>query len=317
MNMIEPRVLILGSRFDFTCDYVVSALRRLRVQYLRLNSEDFCRYRISLDPVLRELRIGLQEVNYFISSKTLSSVLFRRPVFLRDYGDDRRSVNEIFSEIQWAAFVQNLLIFDEARWYNSPASTYRSELKAVQLLEAARLGFSVPQTEITNYPANRPILASGKKLAVKGLDTVMVRDREYELFGFTTFADAEEIAAMEWASAPAVIQQAIRPKVDLRVTVIEDQVYAVKVLDGDQGFIDDWRLNKTLARFMPFDLPAVVRRRCTQLVASLGLRFGAIDLALSGSDYFFLEINPTGEWAWLVDATGLKIDEGLANALAS
>jgi hypothetical protein len=35
-----PEVLILASRFDFTCDYVVAALRKRGVSYLRLNSED-------------------------------------------------------------------------------------------------------------------------------------------------------------------------------------------------------------------------------------------------------------------------------------
>lgn len=40
-----------------------------------------------------------------------------------------------------------------------------------------------------------------------------------------------------------------------------------------------------------------------------------IDLAKCGNRYYFLEINPTGEWAWLVDELGFPIDEALADEL--
>lgn len=31
----------------------------------------------------------------------------------------------------------------------------------------------------------------------------------------------------------------------------------------------------------------------------MGLVYGAIDLAVSGDRFIFIEINPTGEWGWL------------------
>jgi glutathione synthase/RimK-type ligase-like ATP-grasp enzyme len=31
----------------------------------------------------------------------------------------------------------------------------------------------------------------------------------------------------------------------------------------------------------------------------LGLTYAAIDLALSNGEYWFIEVNPTGEWGWL------------------
>ena len=71
------------------------------------------------------------------------------------------------------------------------------------------------------------------------------------------------------------------------------------------------------SNFARFDLPRQTAERCRTLVRSLGLRFGAIDLVLSDGEYYFLEINPTGEWAWLVDAAGLPKDAALAEALSS
>ena len=50
-------------------------------------------------------------------------------------------------------------------------------------------------------------------------------------------------------------------------------------------------------------------------IKALGLEFGAIDLALQDDVYYFLEINPTGEWGWLMGAE-LPIAEALARVLS-
>jgi glutathione synthase/RimK-type ligase-like ATP-grasp enzyme len=62
-------------------------------------------------------------------------------------------------------------------------------------------------------------------------------------------------------------------------------------------------------------VPTDVAKRCRTLVERFGLRFGAVDLAV-GSDgvYWFLELNPNGEWGWLQRA-GLPIAEALADTL--
>lgn len=185
----SPSVLLLASRFDFTCDFVAAALRRRGVEYLRLNSEDLPNCSLTLDPVARRLTGSLNDVQFCITSTSLRSVLFRRPVFLRDYGDDHSSAQDRFIRIQWASFMQNLALFDGARWYNSPSSTYRAEHKAIQLHEAARIGMRVPATVVTNVPSYACTSLSGPQYAIKGLDTVMVREDGDEMFGFTTFAD--------------------------------------------------------------------------------------------------------------------------------
>ncbi len=312
----KPSVLILASRFDFTCDYVVAALRRRGTQYLRLNSEDLPICAVALDPISRRLHVQLNDTNFLLAPDSLRSVLFRRPVFLRDYGDDNHTAQECFGQIQWAAFMRNLVLFHEARWYNDPAHTYRAEHKALQLYEASRIGLRVPATVVTNSPQFQTMPSRDDRIAVKGLDTVLVREGGDEIFGFTTFANFDELNPAAWASAPGILQQPIENKTDIRVTVVEDQVYTAEILVHGKGIRDDWRTHKGDAQFAPHDLNPQVTQQCIELVKVLGLRFGAIDLALSEGAYYFLEINPTGEWAWLVDAAGLSIDEGMADALA-
>jgi glutathione synthase/RimK-type ligase-like ATP-grasp enzyme len=316
-KMITPQVLLLGSRFDFTCDYIVAALRQLGTPYLRLNSEDLSSMPMELDPNAARLSVIFENVEFRIHSEALSSILFRRPVYLRDYGGDEvRTSEDRFSAIQWSAFLRNLMIFDDVRWYNSPVATYQAEHKAFQLSVAAKLGFAVPETAISNAPRLSSRFTSSENVALKGLDTVMVRDSKYETFGFTTFSKYGEISLMDWSTAPGIIQAAIEPKLDLRVTVIDDKVFSTSITINGKGVEGDWRAQKNEVSYRNFVLPDEVQNKCVALTRRLGLRFGAIDLALKQGICYFLEINPTGEWAWLVDAAGHPIDKAFANALA-
>lgn len=299
-----------------TCDFVVRQLRRGSVSYLRLDTEDLASSAVELDPVRKRLVLERSGREYRITSERLRSVFFRRPVFLRDYGDDQCSPEEQFSRHQWSAFIRNLMIFDKARWINDPAATYRAEHKAVQLSLAVELGFPVPETRVTNAPRNHLFGREHRRVAIKGIDTVMVRANGQESFGFTTFGFSNELERDDWRAAPATIQTALDGKLDIRVTVIEEDVFAASISIDEGPTDDDWRLHKRDVRFRAFDLPETEKERCRALVRALGLRFGGIDLALCDGRFYFIEINPTGEWAWLVDSAGLPIDRAIADALS-
>jgi hypothetical protein len=60
----KPEVLILSSRNDFSCDYVVAHLISRRVSYLRLNTEDLASYDVCLDPLGKELSCRLNGATF-------------------------------------------------------------------------------------------------------------------------------------------------------------------------------------------------------------------------------------------------------------
>ena len=64
-------------------------------------------------------------------------------------------------------------------------------------------------------------------------------------------------------------------------------------------------------------LPKDVEKKCLELLDKLDLNFGCIDLAKQGNDYYFIEINPTGEWDWLMYNLKLDIDIQIAGALVN
>ncbi len=313
---LSPRVLVLASRYDFSCDYVVSCLRSLEIPYLRLNTEDLARFELTLDPFAPNLRGVSSELTFDIRGDQLGAVYFRQPTFLREASLNGRPPAEQFERAQWAAFMRTMMLFDRCLWVNHPTRTYEAEHKAIQLRMAAHLGFDVPRTAVSNSIVAVESIANGAdRVAVKGLDTVLVREGRTEAFGYTNLVQPEIVTQQDLSSAPAIIQEAIVDKLDLRVTVVGDAAWCAAVTVKGHPIIGDWRLAKTDAEFAEYCLPEPIARRSVALTKRLGLTFGAIDLAYSHGKYFFLEINPTGEWAWLQAGLGFPIASAICQRL--
>jgi len=309
-------VLLIGSKYDLTCDYVILQLLKIGKPYIRVNSEDLPDLKLALDPKRGVLEIYDGRKSITLSNDDIKSVLYRRPVFLRNYGYTYQTAVESFERQHWAVFLRNLMVFDECLWVNHPASIYLAEHKGVQIRFAKKIGFLIPETTFTNHHSFiSPRIALNGTTVLKGIDTVLLRDGNQETFGFTQFVERESIEDAELKTAPAIFQQPIFNKTDIRVTVVENDVYSVAILSNGNPIEGDWRTHKGTAQYVPHTLPNSIAKKCVRLVKELNLVFGAIDLVLSEEKYYFLEINPTGEWAWLVDTAKLPIDTAFAKCL--
>ncbi|MEA2710432.1 MAG: hypothetical protein QOF78_3033, partial [Phycisphaerales bacterium] len=242
------------------------------------------------------------------------SILFRGPTHLRESSGGRYEPIEALQRHQWAAFLRSLMVFREAKWMNHPAATYLAENKPYQLATASKLGFHVPHSRIANHvPPN--VAPESRSVAVKALDSFLLRLADTDAFFYTQIVEREELCRGDLQSMPLIIQSPLEPKIDLRVTVVGSEVFAVAVTKNGRGIRGDWRLHKEKAEFPPHELPSEVCAKCRNLVEALGLAFGAIDLALVNGEYYFIEINPTGEWAWLCDSK-VPIDRAVVDWLA-
>jgi D-alanine-D-alanine ligase-like ATP-grasp enzyme len=48
----------------------------------------------------------------------------------------------------------------------------------------------------------------------------------------------------------------------------------------------------------------------------MNLRSGSLDFSLNkNGEYYFLEVNPNGQWLWLEHKTGVSISKEIANSL--
>ena len=310
-----PKVLILTSLYDFSADLVVLRLQHDGVPYLRINREQLTNYRFTLDPLVPELTIHAPADTYHLG-KDLRAVWFRQPVFLRNTPPVALSPEEQLTRSQWSAFLRALRVFRHASWMNAPEATYLAESKPYQLSVAATCGFNIPETLVTN-DASRIQSAFPDGLAIKSLDTVLLRDGDDCLFTYTTLKSSSDLNDESTNGVPFLAQRALKNKTDLRITVVGEEMFAVRILSSGSGIAGDWRLvPRNELQYDDVALSPDMARSCHFLTRRLGLSFSAIDLIETPQDVFFIEINPTGEWGWLSTKTRL-IDCSIASWLGN
>lgn len=308
---MRPHVLILSGLYDFSTDLVALELDRAGVPYVRLNREQLSDHRLTLDPFAPCLTIAGPGGTFEVGPG-LRAVWFRQPVFLRNTPPVPLSPGEQLERSQWTAFLRALCVFRYAAWMNDPPATYLAESKPYQLAVAAACGFRVPDTLATNDAA-RIRKTFPESLVVKSLDTVLLREGDDCLFTYTTINAGAALHDEAVAAVPLLAQRALDQKTDLRVTVIGDRLFAVRILSAGVGIPGDWRvIPKTELEYPDVALDSETADQCLRLTRRLGLAFAAIDLLEAPEGIFFIEVNPTGEWGWLSTA-----DRPIAAAIAT
>ncbi|MFI6817635.1 MvdC/MvdD family ATP grasp protein [Nonomuraea sp. NPDC050328] len=210
----------------------------------------------------------------------------------------------------------------DSRWL--PARTMdilRTQNKLVNLGVAASLGFTTPETLVTNDDEDLiPFWEeAGGELIAKEVEYVEFRVDGADHSHYTTPVTRRRLTDRHrLALSPAILQPYVRKAVELRVTVVGERVFAAEIhSQGSRATRYDYRhYEQTFSTYAIHELPAEVERRCLELTAALGLHFGCIDLIVTPEgEYVYLEINPAGQWGWIEATTGLPIAAAVADWL--
>ena len=311
--MKDIQYLVLSSTIDYSSDLICAEFEKRGVHYLRLNRDHFSDYQISYNVEDDTVEVKMDGTWFRLVAAKIKAVYFRAPVFLRLTGKSH-TVEEQLMLNQWSSFLRNLIIFEKALWVNHPALIYRAENKAFQLKVAKQCGLDIPKTFIGNVLPHSIDLNC--TYIVKALDTALFYENGNEMFTYSTMIGGQELLDAEIKTAPIILQDYLHNKIDLRVTVIGSRVFPVTITKNGQPLQGDWReKNKDNLEYTPVELPQIINEKLIRLMKKLELSFGGVDLAFSDGKYYFIEINPTGEWGWLKTCTGIPIDNAIVDYL--
>ncbi len=195
--------------------------------------------------------------------------------------------------------------------------------KLHQLEVAGRLGFTVPRTLVTNSPERFLEFyeeCHGQVVSKNSTRLKIRQDNELRI-AYTYPVHRRNTANYQAIRyAPVVFQEEVSKKLELRVTVVGNQVFPAAIQSqGSRALQHDWRHYHDFGEskyYSAYALPAKVEALCVRLLEALGICFGAIDLIVTPEDdYVFLEVNPSGEWYWTESYAGLPIADAIAELL--
>jgi len=128
---------------------------------------------------------------------------------------------------------------------------------------------------------------------------------------------SEEIELIDSVKyAPVIFQEYISAAADLRITMVGKDIFAAAINSQETHYKVDFRMAMDVAEMKSFELPENLQSLLHKYMRRLGLVYGAIDMRLTeDGEFVFLEINPSGQWLFVEQRTGMPITEAFANLL--
>jgi len=313
------RVLLITNKGDVTTDFIVKKLSEKKIDYYRLNTEDLLsKNSLSFDFDKNIFSLFDKEKNVEINLHDIKSVYFRRPLMPHINEEYLSSGEKAFVLNEITFYIEGLYkILKDAFWISSVFSIREAESKIFQLQIAKELGFKVPKTLITNHITSAKNFIKDSSLIVKPIKTGIIEDQNESKLVFTSMFNKESDLT-RITSCPTYFQDFIDKEADIRVTVVGNNIFPALI--HSQEFSEtmvDWRNGENLKlKYDRIDLPDYLKDLCIDLTKKLKLNFGAIDFVRDKEgNYFFLEINPNGQWAWIEKQLNYNISEAICNML--
>lgn len=273
------------------------------------------------DPGLASFVVSIERdaEGWIISNGTRVLLSDIHSVWYRDYGlvkKEREAQRELLSqecrafiEREWRHFLGGIFgVLERRVWVNDPVAG-RLASKPVQLRLAHKIGFSTPDTILSNDPSRlrefvdrcdgevlyKPLWAPAIRLN-KSADSYFAIVPQK-----VTLSDLENDKAV--SVAPVMLQQLVDSVRDVRVTIIGRRVFAHSLGRGARTTID-WKYEdpEKIAWKRRSLGDGGIGEMCCELALRLGLNYGTVDFVedVHGKIYF-LELNPAGQYVDVSD----------------
>ena len=229
----------------------------------------------------------------FVSWGRIKPNFDEEPAFRFD--DFRR---ESFFYANWGAFARGVELNGVQRPLHKPSSAVRANNKVVQLHLARELGFNTPKSMFTNNINDVLGFLDSDKILVKVLTGASLRDDKL-LFSSLVTREFLENQRDEAAYVPHIFQEYVDKKYELRVNVIDSEVFALRI-DSQASEVSriDWRKGGLgPEHYRQVSIPTALSNKLIEYLKRLQVEWGAFDLIVDKNDnYVFLECNIDGQW---------------------
>lgn len=190
------------------------------------------------------------------------------------------------------------------------------------MLEAKKQGLKIPHTLITGskekLQAFYELYISKNGIVSKRiLDTLYYEDDEFVYnFNLTFQITPEILTATPDEFAISFFQERIIADFEIRVIYIDGNFYSIAIHNFDNTIdIRTKFIEMDNLRMVPFNLPVAISEKLEKVFKRFNLNYGSADLMYCNEEYYFLEINPTGQVSFVNNACNYYIENTLAKIL--
>jgi len=306
--VVESKLIILSSKRDTSTDEVMFHLNGINV--VRINSED-------------KWKLELYETERLV----IASEHNRLEVFKSDYIWMRYGFHDFLPEIPSIPGLENhffqvkaklnkaILNFFSNREHVLGSLNEEYEHNKIIDLELAELvGLKIPGFSIMSSLNKNAI--NNKKLINKSINNSYFG----KLNGFLVSLGLPKLISFEEENIsffPSLLQEFIPTKYEVRSFILGDEIYSMAIIKQESAPEEVLKRHRNSARYLPYSLPTRIKNKVLEFMKLKKLNTGSIDLLVDNQgEYFFLEVNPVGQFGWVSYHCNYQIEKKIANYLS-
>lgn len=223
-------------------------------------------------------------------------------------------------------FIHGLILASSAWHFNNITCSWIHGKKIHQMRTAHQFHNCVPATIVSNNKnAILDFLEENNNCIVKPLKTSnipeAIDDNAPEraiLTNRTSAAEIHEASDESICWSPMIVQKEISKMYELRVVVVAVSCFFYKI-DSQSSYLGqlDWRRAQYENIFTRINPIQEIKEFCFNYLKKFGLLSGSFDFIIDDQcqDFWFLECNSAGQWAWLEDDEDQEISSAVAELL--
>lgn len=238
-------------------------------------------------------------------------------------GHKPRSLETRFARNESIGAIRALLSVLPCPWINREENIdVLTSNKLYQQLVAQRCGLRVPRTLISNNPSQVVAFSDPKDgLLLKSIGYINLDKEGRNALYSERFAHNEiESSSAAIRICPVFSQEYVQKRYEYRVMAIGNRILSCRIdSQASEKTKIDWRhYDLEKVAHVPMELPHEIQQKILCFMQAIKLQYGALDfIETPEGEFVFLEINPSGQWGWIADLTGLPIPQAVAEMLAN
>lgn len=298
--------LVCGTADDAPLSMLIRSLRKRDADFLVLDQRMMTdqvqlRWQVTDCGIAGHIRVGTEAVDI----REIRSV-YHRFVSPEDVAGTNSSPALVSKARSILHSFMDLLDILPVRVVNRRRPMMSNNSKPYQALLIRQAGFAIPETITTNNPRSLEEFISLNGLPIyKSISSAR-----------SVVTSLDEKSATRLASLRYLTTQFQR-KIEgfnVRVHIIGRRVFATQILTLATDYRYAIREGASV-EFRPYELTVELRKQCLHLARVCQLSFAGIDLIVSRSKVYCLEVNPSPGYSYYQDATGQPISDVLAEYL--
>jgi ATP-GRASP peptide maturase of grasp-with-spasm system len=319
-------ILIITEKDDYTTFEVCDWLIKMKKKFIIINENTLFKVElIEINNKKTVLTLNIDGEKY--KSNQIKSVWFRRAGIRIQYN----SLNDLYLENEFVNQIEKYIIeeskglvlfieyfFSEIKSIGSP---YKKLNKLSVLKKANSIGLNTPKTIITTSKKDlKKFIKSNCKVLSKAITENFHFSKKNENYYHPNVVfDEVNLKFIPDFFQITLFQEYIDKKFEIRVFYFNKKCYSMAIFSQNNektkmDFRNYDRENPN--RCIPFKLPHEIETKIDLLMEMNELNCGSIDLIYTyGMEYYFLEINPMGQFGWVSHKCNYEIEKKIAEYL--